>query len=75
MSMSRTAVAGILLLSVLLLQGCGRKGALFMPQEPLNPAPAAQAQPEPSPEISSRIAPAQPASSVQPASSQTETRK
>ncbi|HQS57909.1 MAG: hypothetical protein B7Y56_05910 [Gallionellales bacterium 35-53-114] len=75
MSMSRTAVGGILLLSVLLLQGCGRKGALFMPQEPLSQAPAAQAHPEPSPEISSQIAPTLPASSAQPASSQTETRK
>lgn len=59
MSMSRTAVAGILLLSALLLQGCGRKGALFMQQEPVNPAPAAQAQPEQSPAISNQTAPSQ----------------
>ena len=27
-------VAGIMLLLVLLLQGCGHKGPLFLPQEP-----------------------------------------
>lgn len=46
MPMSRTAIAGILLLLALLLQGCGRKGPLFMPQVPAKPVPAAQAQPE-----------------------------
>ena len=47
MPISRAAFAGILLLLVLLLQGCGRKGPLFMSQEPLIPVPVAQAKPEP----------------------------
>ena len=46
MPIFRTVFAGILLLLVLLLQGCGRKGPLFMSQEPLKPVPAEQARPE-----------------------------
>lgn len=44
MPMFRTSIAAALLLLVL-LQGCGRKGPLFMPQVPAKPAPAAPAQP------------------------------
>ena len=41
---SQTAIAGILLLLVLLVQGCGRKGPLFMPQMPAKPVVAAKDQ-------------------------------
>lgn len=59
MSMTKTAIAGTLLLLVLLLQGCGRKGPLYMPQEVATPALAvkdqpAQSQPVPTQTISSQ---------------------
>jgi len=65
MSKSRTAIAGILLLLVLLLQGCGRKGPLFMPQVTTTPATAvkdqpAQSQPVPSQTVPNTIIPSQP---------------
>jgi predicted small lipoprotein YifL len=41
MFISKPVFAGTMLLLVLLLQGCGRKGPLFMPQAPAKPAPAA----------------------------------
>jgi predicted small lipoprotein YifL len=55
---SQTAIAGILLLLVL-LQGCGRKGPLYMPQVVATPALAvkdqpAQSQPVPAQSISSQ---------------------
>jgi predicted small lipoprotein YifL len=41
MLISRIVLAGIFLLLTLTLQGCGRKGPLFMPQAvPAQPAPA-----------------------------------
>jgi predicted small lipoprotein YifL len=46
MLITKTAVAGMMLLLVLQLQGCGRKGPLFMPQEPAKPVPAAKSQAE-----------------------------
>lgn len=59
MTMSRTAIAGILLLLILLLQGCGRKGPLFMPQVPAMPAPAVKDQPAQSQPVPSQITPSQ----------------
>jgi predicted small lipoprotein YifL len=55
---SHTAIAGILLLLVL-LPGCGRKGPLYMPQAVATPALAvkdqpAQSQPVPTQSISSQ---------------------
>ena len=44
MLMSKTTAAGIMLLSVLLVQGCGRKGPLFMPQMPAKPVALAKDQ-------------------------------
>lgn len=34
--------AGIMLLMLLLLQGCGRKGPLFIPKNPATPAQSEQ---------------------------------
>ncbi|WP_237247784.1 LPS translocon maturation chaperone LptM [Sideroxyarcus emersonii] len=48
-------IAGIMLLLTVILQGCGRKGPLFLPPPP-TAAPAAAAQP-----AASQVAPAQPA--------------
>jgi predicted small lipoprotein YifL len=45
MFISKPVFAGTMLLLVLLLQGCGRKGPLFMPQAPAKPVPAAPSQP------------------------------
>jgi len=69
MPISRTAFAGILLLLVLLLQGCGRKGPLFMSQEPLLPVPAEQTKPE-----QAQSAPVQ-TNQSQPVPNQSETTK
>lgn len=33
----KTSIVGMMLLLVLQLQGCGRKGPLYMPQEPVKP--------------------------------------
>lgn len=44
MLITKTAIAGMMLLIALQLQGCGRKGPLFMPQEPAKPVPAAKTQ-------------------------------
>ncbi len=41
MRISNLVLASIMLLVVLALQGCGRKGALYMPK---NPAPPAQSE-------------------------------
>ena len=49
MLMSRTAHVGIFLLLILLLQGCGRKGPLFMEPVPAKPVPVAQPQAEQTP--------------------------
>jgi len=40
----KTTLFGMLLVLVLLLQGCGRKGPLYMQQVPPKPAPAAKPQ-------------------------------
>lgn len=40
-----TIVAVIMLLPGLLLQGCGRKGPLYLEQKPVAPAPSVQSQP------------------------------
>ena len=47
MLMSKTAPVATLLLFALLLAGCGRKGALFMP---VKSAPVANVQPEQKPD-------------------------
>lgn len=60
MLMSRTPIAGILLLSVLLLQGCGRKGPLYMPQAPSTPAPSVKDQPAQSQPAPNQLNPSQP---------------
>lgn len=65
MLMSKTATAGVMLLLVLLVQGCGRKGPLFMPQMPAKPAMAAkdqtaQSQPVPTQPLPNQIIPSQP---------------
>jgi len=44
MLITKTAVVGMMLLLVLQLQGCGRKGPLFMPQEPAKPVAADKTQ-------------------------------
>ncbi|MFA5825579.1 MAG: lipoprotein [Gallionellaceae bacterium] len=41
MRISNLILTGIMLLVVLALQGCGRKGPLYMPK---NPAPPAQSE-------------------------------
>jgi predicted small lipoprotein YifL len=40
-------IFGIMLLLTLILQGCGRKGPLFLPPEPTAAPQAAPAQPAP----------------------------
>ena len=47
MFISKTATAATLLLLALLLQGCGRKGPLYIQQEPAKPVPAAKTHPAP----------------------------
>lgn len=42
MRISNLALTSIMLLMVLALQGCGRKGALFMPKSPTPPAQSEQ---------------------------------
>ena len=45
MTLSKTAaIAAKILLVTLLLQGCGRKGPLFMQQDPAKPLPIAPAE-------------------------------
>jgi predicted small lipoprotein YifL len=39
---SKFTLASIMLLMVLVLQGCGRKGPLFMPKNPTPPTQAEQ---------------------------------
>jgi predicted small lipoprotein YifL len=46
MLITKTAISGMMLLLILQLQGCGRKGPLFMPQEPAKPVPATKTQTE-----------------------------
>jgi len=60
MLISKTTAAGIMLLLALLLQGCGRKGPLFMPQVAAKPVAAEKAQAESSPAIQSQPVPSQP---------------
>jgi len=65
MTLSKTAaIAAKILLIAALLQGCGRKGPLFMQQEPAKPVPAEQKTP-------ATITPAQ----SQPVQTQTESQK
>jgi len=59
MFISKTAMAGMVLLIALLLQGCGRKGPLYMPQAPAKPVvtvepPVVQSQVFPNPVIQSQ---------------------
>jgi predicted small lipoprotein YifL len=49
MLITKTAFAGMMFLLVLQLQGCGRKGPLFMPQETAKPVAAAKAEAEQAP--------------------------
>ena len=60
MLISKTTAAGIILLSALLVQGCGRKGPLFMPQVAAKPVAAEKAQAELSTAIQSQPVPSQP---------------
>ncbi len=60
MLMSKTTTAGIMLLLALLMQGCGRKAPLFLPQVPAKPVPAATVQPEPGQTIPRPTIPSQP---------------
>lgn len=53
----KTAIAVTIMLSALLLQGCGRKGPLFIQQAPVKPAPVAPAQPDTEPGINTRKSP------------------
>lgn len=62
MLMSKTTTAGIMLLLALLMQGCGRKAPLFLPQVPAKPVPAATVQPEPAQAAPSQTIPSQPES-------------
>lgn len=39
---SKLVLASIMLLTVLVLQGCGRKGPLYMPKNPSSPAQSEQ---------------------------------
>jgi predicted small lipoprotein YifL len=55
----KTGAAAILLLLVLQLQGCGRKGPLFMPPASAQPAPPAQAQPAQTPAVPNQTIPSQ----------------
>ena len=48
---TRYAAAGIFLLLFFVLQGCGRKGPLFIQQEPAKPVPIATPQPESAPSV------------------------
>lgn len=54
----QTAFAGFLLLLALLSQGCGRKGPLYMPQEPAKPVPTLQTLPV-QPAVTNQIDPNQ----------------
>ncbi len=39
---SKISLTGIMLLMVLVLQGCGHKGPLFLPKKTATPAPSEQ---------------------------------
>ncbi len=39
---SQFSLAGIMMLMVLVLQGCGHKGPLYLPKKTATPAPAEQ---------------------------------
>jgi predicted small lipoprotein YifL len=70
MTLSKTAaIAAKILLIASLLQGCGRKGPLFMQQEPAKPLPAGAVPAEQKTPAS--ITPAQ----SQPVQTQTESEK
>jgi predicted small lipoprotein YifL len=49
MFITKTIIAASILLLLLPLNGCGRKGALYMQPVPVKPATAVQAQPEQEP--------------------------
>ncbi len=55
MRVSVAVAAGIMLLSLLLLQGCGRKGPLYLPQvkpgDQAVPANGSQAASQPAPSV------------------------
>lgn len=65
MFISKTATTGILLLLVL-LQGCGRKGPLYLPQAPAQPAPLAMPQAEQSQVFPNPVIQSQPEATTQP---------
>lgn len=70
MSMSKAvAAAATILLVAFVLQGCGRKGPLYMQQIPVKPEPAADAPAEQN--TANRISPIQ----SQPVQTQTESQK
>ena len=48
---TKYAASGIFLLLILALQGCGRKGPLFIQQEPAKPVPIATPQLESAPPV------------------------
>jgi predicted small lipoprotein YifL len=75
MHQSNTIRAVILLLLALLMQGCGRKAALFLPPPPIKPAAEAKVPIEPPLPATSQVAPAQSIQTVPSIQIQPETKK